>query len=66
MDESVRQLQVLLDLDARHDDLLDQLDDLDKRVAQVLGEWMTGRSTPPAPPIATRESDGGGSTFQVN
>lgn len=48
MDESARQLQTLLDLDARHDDLLDRLDDLDMRVAKVLSEYTAGRNPSPA------------------
>jgi hypothetical protein len=43
MDESARQLQSLLDLDARHDDLLERLDALDKRVADVLSKYTLGR-----------------------
>ena len=38
MDPAVEQHQLLLDLEARHDELLGQLDELDKRVARVLDE----------------------------
>jgi len=38
MDPAVEQLQLVLDLEARHDELLDRLDELDKRVARVLAE----------------------------
>lgn len=44
MDESTRQLQTLLDLDARHDELLERLEELDRRVALVLAEGMAGRN----------------------
>jgi hypothetical protein len=48
MDSAVaQQLQALVDLDAQHDDLLRQLDELDRRVAQVLAEY----SPPPTPQI---------------
>lgn len=40
MDAAMQQLQTLLDLDARHDDLLRRLEELDKRVAEVLAECM--------------------------
>ena len=54
MDESARQLQILLELDARHDDLLQRLDALDKQVVQVLSKYTTDRSTQaPSPDSAT-------------
>jgi hypothetical protein len=34
------QLKLLLDLESRHEDLLDRLDDLDKRVEKVLAEFL--------------------------
>ena len=37
------QLTLLLDLEARHDDLLLRLDDLDKRVSKTLAECLTLR-----------------------
>jgi len=36
MDAAVEQLQTLLDLEARHDELLDRLAELDQQVAGVL------------------------------
>ena len=44
MDSSTLQLQTLLELDARHDELLDRLDELDRRVAQALTEGLAGRN----------------------
>jgi len=38
MDRTIDPLQLLLDLDARHDELLRRLDELDKEVARVLKE----------------------------
>ncbi len=38
MDRTLDPLQLLLDLDARHDELLRRLDELDKDVARVLKE----------------------------
>ena len=38
------QLEALLDLEARHDDLLKRLDELDQRVSQVLDECLPKRS----------------------
>ena len=43
MDSAASQLETLLELDARHDDLLQRLDVLDKRVQTVLTECMTAR-----------------------
>ncbi len=40
MDSTANQLRQLLDLDARHDDLLRRLDELDKRVAKTLAEYQ--------------------------
>jgi hypothetical protein len=39
MDTTISQLELLRQLDARHDDLLEKLEQLEKRVAQVLEEW---------------------------
>ncbi|NLX98684.1 MAG: hypothetical protein GXY83_21195 [Rhodopirellula sp.] len=54
MDDAYRQFQTLLELDARHDELLDQLDELDKQVGCVLAEWTANRgvseATLPAAP----------------
>ena len=47
MDPSVQQLQLLLDLEARHDDLLTRLAELDKRVLGVLEECQRlGKGAP--------------------
>jgi hypothetical protein len=37
------QLELLIDLETRHDDLLSRLEELDKRVAKTLAECMTSR-----------------------
>ena len=37
------QLELLLDLETRHDDLLSRLEELDKRVAKTLAESMATR-----------------------
>lgn len=34
------ELQKLLELDARHDELLDRLEELDQKVLGVLDEWV--------------------------
>jgi len=44
-----QQFQALIDLDARHDRLLEQLDDLDRRVADALRQWC-GANPKSAPP----------------
>jgi len=38
MDAAVEQLQTLLELEARHDELLDRLAELDKRVVGMLAQ----------------------------
>jgi hypothetical protein len=43
MDAADEQLQTLLELEARHDELLDQLDDLDRRVTGVLAQYQASR-----------------------
>jgi len=43
MPEPASSLDTLLDLETRHDELLDQLADLDREVAQVLRQWQNGR-----------------------
>ena len=50
--DTAAQLQALLDLEARHEELLDRLDELDHRVEEVLGECLKGRgqADPPAVP----------------
>ena len=42
------ELQTLVELDERHDELLRGLEDLDNRVAKVLAEWVPARSVPAA------------------
>lgn len=41
MDPAAEQLALLLDLDARHDDLLERLEELDQRVANALAEYQS-------------------------
>jgi hypothetical protein len=43
MDGLVSQLALLLDLDARHEELLERASDLDRRVERTLAEWTKGR-----------------------
>ncbi|NQT38507.1 MAG: hypothetical protein HQ581_13510 [Planctomycetes bacterium] len=43
MKKSASRIVELVELDARHDQLLDALDELDKRVSTVLGEQVDGR-----------------------
>jgi hypothetical protein len=40
MSDDAVPFDALLDLDLRHDELLRQLDDLDRRVQQVLAEYL--------------------------
>jgi hypothetical protein len=48
MDTQKTQLSLLMDLEARHDDLMLRLDELDKRVQKVLTECQVVRiATPP-------------------
>jgi hypothetical protein len=51
---TVNPFQTLLDLDARHDDLLQRLEDLDKRVARVLADYQPRGEQ--AKPSASAES----------
>ena len=46
MDSCAAQLALLIDLEARHEDLLVQLDELDKRVAKTLAECQRYRVLP--------------------
>jgi hypothetical protein len=48
VDPAAEQLQFLLDLDARHDDLLQRLDELEQRIAGVLAEYGVAQSPPHA------------------
>jgi hypothetical protein len=57
MDSCTAQLDLLMDLEARHEDLLVRLDELDKRVAKTLAECQRYRITPPE---NRREPAGGG------
>jgi hypothetical protein len=43
MDHSSQELDTLLELDHRHDELLERLEDLDKRIEQVLAQWLSER-----------------------
>ena len=40
MDPLASQLEALLELEARHDDLLERLDELGRRVERVLAEFL--------------------------
>ena len=40
MDDTPRQLIALSELDARHDDLLRRLEELDRRVARALAQYQ--------------------------
>ena len=42
MDDRAPHLDVLQQIETRHEDLLARLDELDKRVAEVLKEWQGG------------------------
>ena len=44
--ETRSHLDVLLDLDARHDQLLQQLAELDARINTVLSQYSRGKATP--------------------
>jgi hypothetical protein len=43
MNDYAKELDALLDLDTRHDDLLRRLEELDKQVEAVLSQWLTQR-----------------------
>lgn len=43
MDAQYGHLQTILELEARHDDLLDRLAELDRRVQQVLASYAPNR-----------------------
>lgn len=43
MNDYAKELDSLLDLEARHDDLLDRLEELDKQVETVLTQWLADR-----------------------
>jgi energy-coupling factor transporter ATP-binding protein EcfA2 len=50
MDHQTAQLDLLIDLEARHEDLLVRLDELDKRVEQTLAECQRYRVVPRVSP----------------
>jgi len=50
------QLELLLDLETRHDDLLSRLEELDKRVAKTLAECMASRQ----PTVVSEQCAGSG------
>lgn len=57
MDAQTGQLERLLDLDTRHDELLLRLDELDKQVEKVLAECLAVRQADePAPPAYSGSS----------
>ena len=43
MEDYAEELKLLVELDERHDDLLRELDELDKRVEAVLALWLADR-----------------------
>jgi len=43
MTEPASPIDTLLDLETRHEELLDQLAELDQQVEQVLQQWQSGR-----------------------
>jgi len=43
MDDRTSYFDTLADLETRHDELLEQLAELDRRVAKVLADCQTGR-----------------------
>ena len=48
MDAAEQQLQTLLELETRHDELLDRLSELDQRVCETLARYQTPRGSQPA------------------
>ena len=47
MDARTRRLELLLDLEARHEDLLERLEALDSQVQDVLSQCQKSRPWPP-------------------
>ncbi len=47
MSTHAQHLDLILDLEARHDDLIQRLDDLDQRTAKVLSDCMAIRQPVP-------------------
>jgi len=64
MTESASPIDTLLDLESRHEELLDQLAELDQQVEQVLRQWQGGRADGHSPgdgsqsPISTENENG--------
>jgi hypothetical protein len=55
MDTPTGQLDLLMDLEARHEDLLRQLSELDQRVEKALAECQVYRTGAPMSPLALVE-----------
>jgi hypothetical protein len=49
MNDQTRPVDPIQDLEARHDDLLERLDALDRQIQQVLGEWTVKHSAAERP-----------------
>jgi hypothetical protein len=47
MEKYTEELKLLVELDERHDELLRELDDLDKQVEAVLALWLAEREARP-------------------
>lgn len=56
MDTAASHLESLLELEARHEELLERLDDLNQRVEKVLAECAPAREGEPAAPNPSVES----------
>lgn len=50
-------LEQLLELDRRHDELLEQLESLDQRVADTLAQFRPAESPSPAEPPSPADGD---------
>jgi hypothetical protein len=46
MDAPTLKLSLINDLEARHEDLLLRIDELDRKVQKTLAEWLGGRESP--------------------
>ena len=57
MDAAANHLESLLDLEARHEELLERLDDLNQRVEKVLAECTPAREVDPAAPNPAVEGE---------
>ena len=49
-------LQKILEIDLRHNELLDRLTDLDTKIQAVLEEWTKGIATDPQTATANQET----------